>query len=146
MRGCNIKPLPIVKIASVAPICYTHLVKNLKAQTTILAIVFIALVSLAVGYLYLQNRDLKSQLGSGNEADNTPVPTKPEVNPSTPTQPTATPTGDEPVGKDPSYVCPKERYVNCMPIVAPGEPSKKCEKSYLDWAVRSCPAFKGPVY
>lgn len=44
------------------------------------------------------------------------------------------------------YVCPKTDWINCMPIVAPGEPSQKCEKSYLDWAKKSCPNFQGGAY
>lgn len=51
-----------------------------------------------------------------------------------------------PVKSDSQYACPREEYVNCMPIGAPGEPSRKCEKTYLDWAAKNCPAFKGPVY
>ena len=44
-----------------SPKHYNRSVKNLKAQTTILAIVFIVIVSAAlVGYLYFQNRELKS--------------------------------------------------------------------------------------
>ena len=62
--------------------------KNLKAQTTILAIIFIAVVSAATGYFYLQNRDLKSQLGSGNWAVNTSIPPKPITNPSVSLNPT----------------------------------------------------------
>jgi hypothetical protein len=40
-----------------------------------------------------------------------------------------------------AYVCPRTRYINCMPPV-PKEKQAMCSRDYLDWAKSNCPGVK----
>jgi hypothetical protein len=45
----------------------------------------------------------------------------------------------------PSFICPKNGWINCMPIVT-DEAKKNCSKEAVEWYKSNCPNFEGVAY
>lgn len=53
-----------------------------------------------------------------------------------------TPCPNSNIKSKPNYSCPKNGWVNCMPILT-DEAKKLCQPEAINWYIANCPGFKG---